>query len=116
MVVLDIKAFVPSKDYDISKAFYRDLGFSVEYVTDDLALCENGECTFFLQRFYQPELANNFMLQICVDNIEDAFQRCNNSEHKTKISEIQQESWGKVFYVWGPGDELLHMTELNGIR
>jgi len=26
--VTDIKAFVPAKDLDVSKAFYRDLGFT----------------------------------------------------------------------------------------
>lgn len=115
MVVMDIKAFVPCKDYDASRTFYEEIGFSLAYVTEDLALCENGECAFFLQRFYQQDLANNFMLQICVEDIETAYQRCNASDFKTKISAVQQESWGKVFYVWGPSNELLHITEPNAL-
>ena len=66
MDVIDIKTFIPSKNYDISKAFYSEIGFNASYVNEDLTLFENGDCLFFLQRFYNPELANNFMLQICV--------------------------------------------------
>ena len=51
MQVTGIKAFVPSKDYDISKAFYTDIGFESEYVSDELTLFWNGECQLFLQHF-----------------------------------------------------------------
>lgn len=114
MHVMDIKAFVPSKDYDISKSFYTEIGFVAEDVTEDLTLFQNGSCCFFLQRFFNQELASNFMLQICVSDIAAAYQRCLQASHKTKITAIQQESWGKVFYIWGPAGELLHITELLG--
>ncbi|ELV8719589.1 hypothetical protein QNE87_004242 [Vibrio vulnificus] len=113
MNVVDIKAFIPSKDYETSKSFYSEIGFKSEYVTDDLTLFQNGECLFFLQRFYTQDLANNFMLQICVSDIKEAFELCSISKCKTKISPIQQENWGRVFYLWGPVGELLHITELG---
>ena len=57
MDVIDIKTFVPSKDYEISKTFYSEIGFKSEYVTDDLTLFENGDCLFFLQpRACAPKL------------------------------------------------------------
>lgn len=111
MNVTNIKAFVPSKDYDISKAFYAEIGFKSEFVTDDLTLFQNGECVFFLQRFYNQDLANNFMLQVCVSDIAAAHKLCSGSKHKTKITPVRQEPWGKVFYLWGPAGELLHITE-----
>ena len=113
MDVTDIKAFVPSKDYEISKAFYSEIGFQSDYVTDDLTLFQNGDCFFFLQRFFNEALAQHFMLQICVSDIDTAFALCSASKHKTKISVISDESWGKVFYVWGPAGELLHITQLK---
>lgn len=113
MHVIDIKTFVPSKDYEVSQSFYSEIGFTPEYVSEDLTLFENGNCLFFLQRFYNEELAKNFMLQICVADIYDAHELCSNSQHKTKITPIQQEAWGKVFYLWGPVGELLHVTQLG---
>lgn len=114
MKIDDIRAFIPSKDYEISKTFYTDLGFSSNYVTDDLTLFESAECTFFLQRFYNKDLAENLMFQLIVLDIEAAFEIANKSQHKTKISPIQQEHWGKVFYLTGPSGELWHVTQLAG--
>ena len=112
MKVDDIRAFIPSKDYEITKTFYTELGFTGVYVSDDLTLFESGECTFFVQRFYNKELAENLMLQLIVLDIETAFEIANKSKHKTKISPIQQENWGKVFYLHGPSGELWHVTQL----
>ncbi|MDC8830606.1 lactoylglutathione lyase [Alteromonas gilva] len=114
MQVTDIKAFVPSEDYVVSQRFYTDIGFKPEYVSDDLTLFQNGDCWFFLQRFYNQTLASNFMLQVCVSDIQQAYELCAKSSDKTKITAIQQESWGQVFYLWGPAGELLHITQLNG--
>ncbi len=113
MQVNNIKAFVPSRDYAVSQRFYTDIGFTPEYVSDDLTLFQNGDCCFFLQRFYNQELAHNFMLQVCVADIQAAYDVCVNSSDKTKITAIQQERWGKVFYLWGPAGELLHITQLG---
>lgn len=113
MHVAHIKPFIPSKDFEISIEFYTEIGFTPEPVTEDLILFRNTGTEFFLQRFYVQELADNFMLQICVKNIEAAFASCNDAKHKAKISQITQEDWGKVFYLWGPSGELLHMTELK---
>jgi len=112
MVFNDIRAFIPSNDYENSKAFYTDLGFSGAYVTDDLTLFESGQCTFFLQRFYNKELAENLMFQLIVLDIDAAFETANKSTYKTKITPIQQEHWGKVFYLSGPSGELWHLTQL----
>lgn len=113
MDVIDIKTFIPSKDYEVSLSFYAEIGFRSEYVSEDLTLFENGNCLFFVQRFYNEDLANNFMLQICVADIDDAFELCCSSKYKTKISPIQPMPWGKVFYLWGPAGELLHITQLG---
>ena len=112
MDVTDIKVFIPSKDYEISKLFYTEIGFESELVTDDLTLFQNGSYSLYLQRFYNQELADNLMLQICVSDIEEAFDICSSSEHKTRITPVEQEAWGRVFYLWGPAGELLHITEL----
>lgn len=114
MQVDDIRSFIPSKDYESSKTFYTELGFSGEYVSDDLTLFESGQCTFFLQRFYNKALAENMMFQLIVLDINSAFEMANKSQHKTKITPIQQEHWGKVFYLTGPSGELWHVTQLDG--
>tara|TARA_Y100001968_G_C19152140_1_gene616700 strand:+ start:327 stop:668 length:342 start_codon:yes stop_codon:yes gene_type:complete len=111
--VESIRAFIPCKDYEISKAFYTEIGFIAEALTDHLTLLKNGNTTAFLQRFYDEALAQNFMLQVCVSDIVQAHKLCSGSIHKQKISDISSETWGKVFYLWGPSGELLHITQLS---
>ena len=113
MIIDDIRVFVPSKNLESSIEFYTDLGFTSESAGDELIIFENGGCTFFLQRYYVKEFAENLMLQICVLDISAAFQCANSARHKTKITQISTEPWGQVFYVWGPAGELLHVTQLN---
>lgn len=108
----DIRPFIPCKDYQASIEFYSDLGFSSSYVTDDLTLFESGNCTFFLQRFYNQQLCENLMFQLCVSDIDSALEIAGLARHKQKITAIQNEPWGKVFYLWGPSGELWHVTQL----
>lgn len=113
MQVDDILVFVPCKDYAESQRFYRALGFNLEFVSDALTLVECGECRFFLQDFYNEELANNLMLQLIVFSIDDALEKISTiKDAAIRYQPIQQESWGKVIYLWGPAGELWHVTEL----
>lgn len=114
MQVDDIRVFMPAKNYRESQQFYQSLGFVMEFVSDDLSLLTNGDCSFFLQRFYNQELAVNLMLQISVLDFEQAWQDISKlSGFEIRFEPIKQEPWGKVIYLWGPSGELLHVTEFN---
>lgn len=114
MKVDDIRVFVPSKDYQVSKEFYTALGFKGEYASDDLTLFTNGECAFFLQRYYDPVFAENLMMQLSVIDIQEALETIEKmSPFKVRFEPIKQEAWGKVIYLWGPSGELWHITEFK---
>src|SRR5262249_50767750 len=70
LTTIEVKAFVPSKDFPLSKQFYQDLGFELAWSSDDLAYFRNGKSTFLLQRFYHPEHAGNFMMHLLVEDVE----------------------------------------------
>jgi hypothetical protein len=53
------------------------------------------------------------MYQLIVHDTDAAYEIPNKSTYKTKITLIQQERWGKVFYLWGPSGELWHVTQLT---
>lgn len=108
----DIRVFIPSKNYEESKSFYQALGFKMDFVSDDLTLFENGECFFFLQRFYNEELANNLMLQLSVLDIKEAYNRIASLQgFNFKYEPIREERWGNVILLWGPAGELWQVTE-----
>ncbi|MCI5083280.1 MAG: hypothetical protein MRY78_16405, partial [Saprospiraceae bacterium] len=66
-----IRVFVPSKDFEISKAFYQALGWKMLWNDDDLADMELGGHRFYLQKFYNKDWAENFMLHIIVDSAQE---------------------------------------------
>jgi catechol 2,3-dioxygenase-like lactoylglutathione lyase family enzyme len=70
LATVEIKAFVPSKDFDLSKRFYADLGFTMAWSSDDLAYFHAGESSFLLQRFHVKEHADNFMMHMLVVDVE----------------------------------------------
>lgn len=114
MKLTDLRPFVPSKDFEVSKSFYLALGFAMENAGPDLAIFSKDNATFFLQRYYNEEFAKNLMLQLVVQDIEQAMTLLSGiSAIDVKHSEITQESWGNVIYLWGPSGELWHITQLN---
>lgn len=113
MKVDDIRPFLSCINYEISQAFYQALGFTVEYVTDDLALCINGRCTFFLSRSDSEEYTKNIMFQLIVLDIEEAFEVISSIKgFDISYQPIVIEHWGKIVYLTGPSGELWHITEL----
>lgn len=64
-----VRPFLPAQDFDLSKRFYEALGF--ERVLDgEVAIFKAGSGGFILQRFYQKEWAENFMMQLMVDDLD----------------------------------------------
>jgi catechol 2,3-dioxygenase-like lactoylglutathione lyase family enzyme len=72
---IEIKAFVPARDFDLSKRFYADLGFTIEPMSDDMAFVYVGTSSFLLTKFYQKEHAENFMMHLLVPDVEAWWQQ-----------------------------------------
>lgn len=70
MDAVEIKAFVPARDFELSKSFYQDLGFTIASSTDDIAYLLVGDCSFLLQRFYVADHAANFRMHLLVQDVE----------------------------------------------
>ncbi|WP_254063294.1 hypothetical protein [Rhodanobacter sp. L36] len=49
MESVEIKAFVPARDFERSKRFYIDLGFALAWSADGLACLHAGKSSFLLQ-------------------------------------------------------------------
>ncbi|BCD86587.1 glyoxalase [Pseudomonas solani] len=71
---VEMKAFVPAKDYEQSKAFYLDLGFKPGGVSEEIAYFSHGDCAFLLQNFYEQALAENLMMHLLVKDVEAWWQ------------------------------------------
>jgi len=117
MIVKSIRTFLPSKDFEISKKFYLDLGFEVQWSNDEMILFGCGDVNFFLQKYYNKEWAENLMLQMHVYDLEGLYQVCVSLKEKYEgvlLKPVFETDYGKTFHLIGPSGELWHMTEESG--
>ena len=115
--VLAFRPFVPSKDYEASKAFYAALGFTEAYADASISCLKVGEFSFFLQNFYVEQFAANCMLQLVVRDL-DAWWAARDWDTleatfgmKAPVAPATQ-AWGsRVGFVSDPSGVLWHVTE-----
>ena len=73
---IELKAHLPSKDFELSKRFYQDIGFTLCWDHGDLALLHygphaaHGVPAFLLQNYYVKELAENFQMHLLVKDVD----------------------------------------------
>ncbi|MEO8020080.1 MAG: VOC family protein [Pseudomonadota bacterium] len=115
--VLDLKAFVPAKDFDLSRRFYLDLGFKELWANDQTAELQIGEYRFLLQKFYVKEHSENFMMSLTVENADTWWEHINSSGLKEKYNLYMAkpptlQPWGlRVLYLTDPSGVLWHIAD-----
>jgi hypothetical protein len=72
MRIFSIEPFVPSgKDFIKSKEFFIELGFTINWEVPDYIGFQKDECRFILQNYDKIEFAQNFMLSVKIDNVQE---------------------------------------------
>lgn len=98
LAITEIKAFVPSKDFEVSKRFYQTLGFTMASSDGGVAYFHNGHVSFLLQDFCVASLAENFMMHILVHDVDawwDHVQTCGVlSMHGVRVTPLENQPWG----------------------
>ncbi|MBU3890549.1 glyoxalase [Methylosinus sporium] len=94
---IELKAFVPAKDYELSKRFYRDLGFTLASDGDGVAYFYHENVSFLLQNFYVKEFAENLMMHLLVEDVEAWKAKVDESgiaaRYGVAVSEVQRQPW-----------------------
>ncbi|MFN3239608.1 MAG: VOC family protein [Pseudomonadales bacterium] len=111
-----IKAFVPAEDFELSRRFYTELGFTENWANEGLAEFSCGDARFLLQNFFEPQLAENLMMQLMVPDCEVWWAKLQTidltSYGKARAKAPELQPWGqKVSYLWDPGGVLWHIAE-----
>jgi catechol 2,3-dioxygenase-like lactoylglutathione lyase family enzyme len=95
--VTEIKAFVPSKDFALSKQFYKDLGFTMASEGGGIAYFHFGHVSFLLQDFCAEAFAENFMMHILVENVQSWWDHVQASgvlaKYGTRVTALEDQPW-----------------------
>jgi len=114
--IVSVRPFVPSRDFDLGKRFYADLGFEVAPLGDGVAHVQIGNFAFLLQNHFVEQWASNFMMHLMVTNLDDWWAHISslNLDERYNVRTIapKMEPWGlKVAYVDDPSGVLWHFAE-----
>ena len=98
MKTVEVKAFVPARDFALSKQFYQDLGFVLAWSSDDLAYLRHGNSSFLLQNFYNKDHADNFMMHLLVEDVDVWWRHVQGQELNAKYG-VTDRPWGMRDFV-----------------
>jgi len=113
---VEIKSFVPAKDFECSKSFYQLIGFEMASEFEGIAYFKLGSCSFLLQDFYEPVHSNNFMMHLLVEDVQSWYEHIQKlnltEEFGSKVTELVEQPWGMLdFCMIDPSGVLWRIAE-----
>jgi uncharacterized glyoxalase superfamily protein PhnB len=115
--VIDLKAFVPAKDFPLSRRFYLDLGCAENWGNDQVAEFQLGSHRFLLQNFYVKAQAENFMMHLMVEDADAWWTHIKSTGliEKYELGMARpptMQPWGlRVLYLADPSGVLWHIAD-----
>jgi len=115
---LSIRPFIGAKDFEISRNFYRDLGFEELLIEPKLCLFKSGELAFYLQDYYSKEWVENTMIFMEVESVNEFYKELLALDLPEKYKEvrlvpIRVEQWGSECFLHDPSGVLWHFGEFT---
>lgn len=111
------RPFLPALDHAKSQAFYEALGFVSVLDSDDVSVYRIGSTSFLLQRYYQKEWAENFMMQLLVDDLDEWWLHIESLDLPATYGVPEPkppttQPWGlRIAYVIDPAGVLWHVAQ-----
>lgn len=114
--IKSIRPFIGAKNFSLSRAFYRDLGFEETVLERNLSVFKKQEIAFYLQDYYSKEWIENTMIFIEVEDVDSYWEELLslNFQEKyetAKLTPIRTMDWGKECFVHDPSGILWHFGE-----
>src|SRR5215471_21695325 len=109
------RPFLPTEDFEKSRAFYEALGFE-KLLDGDVAIFGAGRTSFILQRPYQGQRAENHMMQLMVDDLDGWWAHIERLDLTARFGIPQpkppaMQPWGlRIVYVVDPAGVLWHVA------
>ena len=114
LAVVEVKAFVPAKNFALSMEFYEALGFTRASVFEDIAYFHCGESSFLLQDFFVQEHATNYQMHLLVENVDAWHEKAKAvaARFNVKVGEPQNQPWAmRDFTLFDPSGVLWRIAQ-----
>jgi hypothetical protein len=110
------RPFIPAKDFGLSKLFYEAIGFE-KLLDSEVVIFGVGAGGFILQNYYEKAWAENFMMQLMVDDLDSWWRHIHELDLPTRFGVPKPKApalqpWGlQVAYLVDPSGVLWHVAQ-----
>ena len=111
-----IRAFIGAKNFEISRNFYRDLGFQESRIDANMSYFHTEGFGFYLQNAYVRDWVDNTMIFLEVDDVARHWQELVALDLPAKytgvrLTPIRSYDWGRESFLHDPSGILWHFGE-----
>ena len=115
---VSIRPFIGSKDYTVSRSFYRDLGFGEVVLSDKMSLFKTDGLGFYLQDAYVQDWIDNTMIFLEVDDVDRYWKNLlaldlTGKYPGVKLAPIRSYEWGRECFLHDPSGILWHFGQFS---
>lgn len=116
-IAKSVRAFIGAKDYEVSRNFYKDLGFEESAIPGNMCYFKiNDTLGFYLQNAYVKDWVDNTMLFLEVESVDDYWnelQKLNlpDKYKGVRLTPIKNLDWGRECFLHDPSGILWHFGE-----
>jgi hypothetical protein len=113
-----IRPFIGSKNFELSRSFYRDLGFQESILSPDMSYFQTNALGFYLQDAYVKDWIDNTMIFLEVDNVERYWNELVALNlparyEVVRLTPIRKYDWGRECFLHDPSGILWHFGEFS---
>ena len=109
-----LRPFVGSRDFAVSRAFYRAWGFEEVEIGPTLSLMRTDGAAFYLQDYRVDAWIDNTMLFLEVADVDAHLAATRALDlpgqfEGVRVSGVHEEGWGREYFVHDPSGVLWHV-------
>lgn len=110
---ISIRPFIGAINFDISRSFYRDLGFQETVISNNMSVFKTGALAFYLQDAYIKDWIDNTMIFLEVDDVERYWNELLALDLPKKykgarLTPVHTLDWGSECFLHDPSGILWH--------
>jgi len=113
---ISIRPFIGAENFDLSRNFYRDLGFEEVVLFHNMSYFKTEGLGFYLQDAYVKDWVDNTMVFLEVEDVSRFWNELvaldlTTKYKNVKLTPIKKNDWGSECFLHDPSGILWHFGE-----
>ena len=115
---ISIRPFIGAQNFEVSRNFYRDLGFEEVVLFHNMSLFKTQALGFYLQDAYVKDWVDNTMVFLEVEDVDKYWNellslKLTEKYGGVRLTPIRKYDWGKECFLHDPSGILWHFGEFS---